>query len=102
MKCMKVSLLGKKGIFNHIHTPNNLPFVCVPQVSLCNPRQRPPHTAFTRCYDLLNSGTLKCSSPAQWPTEAKFLPEIIKVNRILMAPRRLVKTISRPRYNAVS
>lgn len=76
-----------------IFVPPQLALCLFSQVSLCNPRQ-PATDRFTRCYDLLNRGTLKYSSPAQRSTEAKFLPGIIKVNRILMGPGRPVKTLS--------
>lgn len=69
---------------------------CCPLLSSLRDPWRPPHTILTTCCDLLNSGTLKYSSSLQWSTEAKFLPRIIKVNRILMGPWRLVKTLPGP------
>lgn len=83
------SPVGKRFIKSY-STLHYLPFASPLKLHYVNLQR--PHTAFTRCYDLLNSGTLKNFSPAHWSTEAKFLPGIIKVNRILMGPGRLVKT----------
>lgn len=89
----RISLL-EKDISNHIRRLTSCllsPFSGI----VTWPSAATAHS-FTRCYDLLNSGTLKYSSPAHWSTEAKFLPGIIKVNRILMGPGRLVKTLPGP------
>ncbi len=84
----------EKGILNHIQCLTTCPLSPLSDTIMW-PTAATTHS-FTRCYDLLNSGTLKYSSPAQWSTEAKFLPGIIKVNRILMGPGRLVKTLPGP------
>lgn len=90
----RISMSEQRPVKSHL-IPYILPFSLSGQVSWCDPRQL-PHAALQRRYDLLNSGTWKYSSPAHWSTEATFLPGIIKLNRILMGPGRLVKTLPGP------
>lgn len=90
----RISMSEQTPVKSHL-IPYILPFSLSGQVSWCDPRQL-PHAALQRRYDLLNSGTWKYSSPAHWSTEATFLPGIIKLNRILMGPGRLVKTLPGP------